>query len=50
MKTMNKQTSTAQTADSLFHYCCSEWESTNKSPQVGFSKGSVLAVAPSCFS
>lgn len=24
-----------------------EWESTNKSPQVGFSKGSVLVVTPS---
>lgn len=49
-KTRNKQTSKAQTADNLFHCCCSEWESTNKSPQVGFSKGSVLVVAPSSFS
>lgn len=49
-KTKNKQTSKAQTADNLLLCCCIEWESTNKSPQVEFSKGSVLVVAPSSFS
>lgn len=48
----NKQTSTvqrAEKADSLFHYCWSEWERANESPQVGHFKETVLVVAPSPF-